>query len=128
VTKGLLQLVGGTLLCWLVVVVPARWLWGDSALLFSTTAWLLCLVPSAGTLAWAQWALRGKPEQQLLAVMGGTVVRMLFVLGIGMALYLTLPDFQYIRFWLWVIAFYFITLTLEIVLVTRQSAQSSTQG
>jgi hypothetical protein len=121
----LLQLVGGTLACWLLVVVPARWLWGDSAVLLSATAWLLCLIPSAATLAWAQWALRGKPEQQLLAVMGGTVVRMLFVLGIGLVLYFTVPEFQYIRFWLWVIAFYFFTLTLEIVLVTRQSTQSS---
>ena len=106
-------LVGGTALFWLLVVVPARFLWGDSAVLFSGVAALLCLIPTALTLVWSQRSFRGLPEHQLLAVMGGTGLRMVFVIAVGMALFFSLPAFYYIRFWLWVIAFYLVTLTLE---------------
>jgi hypothetical protein len=120
--KSLGLLIAATLACWLLVVIPARWLWGDSAVLFSGTAALLCLVPSAATLLWTQWAFKGQPEQQLLAVLGGTAVRLVFVVAAGMALFHLVPAFQYQRFWLWVIAFYLVTLAAEVLLLARQSA------
>jgi hypothetical protein len=116
-------LFAGTLACWLVTVFPARWLGDDSAVLFSATAALLCFVPAAATLAWGEWALKGQPEQQLLAVLGGTGVRMAVVLAAGLALYFLHPEFHYLRFWIWVIVFYLVTLGLEVgILVSRSPA------
>jgi hypothetical protein len=115
-------LVGGTLAAWLLVVGPARWLGGDDAALFSLTAALLCLVPSAATLVWCELALGGSPEQQLAAVMGGTAARMVFVIAAGMVLYHVVPAFGYDRFWLWIIFFYLATLALEIGLVLTRPA------
>ncbi len=92
--KSLGYLVGGTVAFWVVVFYPARLLWGDSAVLFSAAACLLCLAPSAATLAWSQRGLQGLPEQQLLAVMGGTGLRMVFVVRGGHGSILSAPGLQ----------------------------------
>lgn len=117
--KSLGFLLAGTLVFWAVVSYPARVLWGESSVLFAATAALLCLAPAAVTLVWSRWAFKGKPEQQLLAVMGGTGLRLLFVIGAGMAIYHLMPDFHYQRFWIFIIVFYLFTLALEMVLLTR---------
>ncbi|HZT82871.1 MAG TPA: hypothetical protein VFA26_21750, partial [Gemmataceae bacterium] len=97
--KGLLWLVGGTVAFWALVSGAARLLWPDDPTgAWSTAAALMCLAPTALTLAWTCWAYAGKPEQQLLAVMGGTAVRMVFVLAVGMALFWGLAEFEHQRF------------------------------
>jgi hypothetical protein len=121
VKKSLGVLVAGTLAFWLVVVVPARLLWGDSAVLFSSVAAALCLIPTAATLPWTQRSFRGTPEQQLLAVMGGMGVRMAFVVAVGMVLFHGFSEFNYQRFWLWIIFFYLFTLALEMVLLVKSA-------
>lgn len=113
-------LVAGSLGLWLVIAYPVRMCWGDAAIAYSGVALLLCLVPTAVTLLWCQRALAASPEQQLVAVMGGTVVRMAFVLAAGMAVYHGFAYFHRQSFWLWVIVFYLITLTLEMSLVLRR--------
>src|SRR5262249_27536463 len=110
-------LVAGSLLFWLVLAYPARLLGGDAAVVFSGVAALLCLVPTAATLAWAGRALRNAPEQQLAAVMGGTAVRLVVAGAAGMAVYHLIADFHQQSFWLWVIVFYPVTLTLEMSLL-----------
>lgn len=82
-------------------------------MLFSATAGLLCLAPAVATLLWSLRAFHGLPEQQLLAVMGGMGARVVVVVGAGMVLYFGVPEFHYLRFWLWVVAFYLVTLSLE---------------
>src|SRR5262245_16607109 len=62
--KSLAFLVFGTVAIWLVVGIPARLLWGESSLLFSATAAVLCLLPAAGTFVWTRKSFRGTPEQQ----------------------------------------------------------------
>jgi hypothetical protein len=49
--------------------------------------------------------------------MGGTVVRLVVVMGGGVALYLLVPYFSHPSFWIWVIVFYLVTLTLEMSLI-----------
>jgi hypothetical protein len=116
-------LITGTVLFWLVVFYPARLLWGNEAVVRSAVAGLLCLVPTAATLLWSQRALRGSPEQQLLAILGGTGVRMMVVIGAGITLYHFHPGLHHPGFLIWVVVFYLLTLTLEIsLLVTRLSA------
>jgi hypothetical protein len=98
-------------------------------LLFSATAGLLCLVPTAATILWCDWAFKGAPEQQVLAVMGGIGLRMVFVIGVGMVLFHAVPAFQYGRFWIWVIVFYLFTLTVEMsLLLTRHTAADRSQN
>jgi len=123
VIKGLLGLIGGTVVFWILMTYPASLLWPeDPTWLWSTTAAALCLLPTALTLVWARRADPHKPEQQLLAVMGGTGVRMAFVLAAGLILFLNVNAFGYQRFWIFVIVYYLFTLTLEMVLIVRSPA------
>ena len=118
--RDLVGLLGGTLVCWLLTALPAALLGAEDALLDAGVAAALCGVPAALTLVWCQWSYAGSPERQLLAVMGGTAVRMVVVLGAGMALFHTVPAFHRVAFWFWVIGFYLVTLALEVGLVVRR--------
>jgi hypothetical protein len=102
---------------WALAAYPGRVLWGESALVFSAVALVLCLVPAAITLLWAGWAFRQSPEQQLVAVLGGTGLRMAFVLALGLGLYLSVPYFSQSSFWLWILGFYLMSLALEVGLI-----------
>lgn len=117
--KRLGLLVAGTLGTWLLAVYPAHALGGEPAVVYSLVAVALCLLPTSGTLLWAGWALDQTTEQQLALLLGGMGVRMAFVLGGGLILYSTLPYFQQPAFWLWVLVFYLLTLTLEMVLILK---------
>jgi hypothetical protein len=112
-------LIGGTLAAWVLLVYPAMRVLGEQALLRSAAALLICLIPAAGTLA---FALRGqvqRGEDQLLAMLGGMGVRMAFVLGLGFLAYSMVPVLHADEFWIWLIVFYLLTLGLEIGLVVK---------
>ncbi len=115
----LLLLIGGALAFWLLVGLPARALGGgDQAFVFCGAAVLLCLPPMIATLVWAEFALNKDPQQQLLMVLGGTGLRMFFVIAGGMVLYLFIPYFKdQITFWLWVMVVYPVTLALDVALI-----------
>ena len=126
--KGLLCLIGGTVGFWGLASYGAHQLWPDDpTLMWSTTAASLCLLPTALTLVWTRWAYRGQPEQQLLAVFGGTAVRMVFVIAAGMVLFLGVKGFEFQRFWLFVVVYYLFTLALEMVLVVRGTGAEPAQ-
>jgi hypothetical protein len=91
-------------------------------ILHTAVAALLCLVPTAATLLWCELVLGGSPEQQLAAVMGGTAIRMVFVVAAAMVLYFNFEDFHSGGFWIWVVVFYLATLVLETTLVARRQA------
>lgn len=116
----LLLLVGATLACWLLIGLPARWAWGDAALVYCGVAALVCLVPAAATLAWAGWAYGQSPDKQLTTVLGGTGLRLF---GVGAGAYALNQSVPYFRsdvgpgFLTWVLVFYFITLALETTLL-----------
>jgi len=120
-------LIGGSLLAWAVLAYAARLWWGDTALVYSAVAVVLCLVPAAVTMLWAGWAFRQSPEQQLLMLLGGTGVRMGVVLGAGLVLTMFVPFFGQPSFWLWLLLFYLITLALEVVLVVKGRPASGAQ-
>jgi hypothetical protein len=116
--RRLAVFLGASLAFWVLVAVPARHLWGDTALAYSAVALGLCLVPTAVTLAWAARALHGSPEQQLLLVLGGTGLRMFAVLTAGLVLYLRVEYFQKEHgFWIWILVFYLFTLAAEMTLI-----------
>lgn len=121
--RRLLCLLTGSLVFWLLVVLPARRLGGGNlAVLHSGTALAVCLLPGLATLAWAQWAWRRSPEQQLAAVMGGTGLRMAFILAVGWTLYQWVPYYQeQLAFWVWLLVFYLFTLALDLTLLLTNS-------
>ena len=116
--RRLAVFLGTSLAFWVLVAVPARHLWGDTALTYSAVALGLCLVPAAVTLAWASRALQGPADQQLLLVLGGTGIRMFAVLTAALVLYMRVDYFQKEHgFWVWVLVFYLFTLAVEMVLI-----------
>ncbi len=132
--KGLLWLVGGTVVFAALVTYPARllaerqqWDRPELTILWSATAALLCLVPTVLTLAWTRWAYAAQPEQQVVAILGGTAVRMAFVIAAAMALFLGLKEFEYQRFWVFVVVYYLFTLALEMVLIVRGAPAGQAQ-
>jgi hypothetical protein len=108
----------GGLATWVITLYPGWLLGGEKALVQSTAALLICLAPALVTM-W--WALRvdAALEKQLLAVFGGTGLRLLVVLGIGCFLCLTLPEDFTESFWIWIAIFYLLLLALETTLLVR---------
>jgi len=123
----LLTLLTGAAIFWVVTAPPVQYLAGDEwALLFSGTALLICLVPAAVTLWWADHAFRQDPQGQVLAVLGGTGVRMFAVLVIALVLSLRVPPFKgNWSFLVWLVVCYLFILALEIYLVLRGRSGSS---
>ncbi len=119
-TRKLLLLFGGALVFWLLIGLPAHAFGGGyPALIFSGAAVLLCLPPMAATLVWVAWAQTKSVQDQLVAMAGGTGLRMFFVLGGGMVLFLAVPYFRgQVVFWIWVLVAYLATLGLDVVLMT----------
>jgi len=99
----------------------------DVAVLFNTVALALCLAPMAGTLLWVSYAHRRTTDLQMMAVLGGTGLRMFVVLGAGLILTHAVPVFieQQMTFWLWVLGVYLATLSLEIVVLVRHQATAA---
>jgi len=119
VIRRLVFLVGGCAAFALLVGLPARHLGGgDAAVVFIGTALLLCLVPAIVTLLWGERALHQTPDKQLILVLGGTGVRMFFVLLSGGALFQWVPYYQgQASFLIWLLVCYLFTLALDMMLL-----------
>jgi threonine/homoserine/homoserine lactone efflux protein len=119
VIRRLLFLLGGCAAFCLLVGLPARHLGGgDSAVVFIATALALCLVPAVVTLIWGERALRRSADQQLVMILGGTGVRMAFVLLAGWTLYQYVSYYQWeSRFLIWLAVCYLFTLALDMILL-----------
>ena len=93
---------------------------GDDSLLQGGIAFLLTFVPAALTLAWVVFSGRAEPNQQLLASLAGSGIRMAVVLGGGIGLTRSMPPLFDDTFWYWLVLFYLVFLGLEIALLVRQ--------
>jgi hypothetical protein len=117
--KRLAWFLAGAILLWagLVLGLRGRDFAPDTAVI--TVAAGLCLVPSLLALAWASWSVGQTPEQQLLATLGGTGVRMFIVLAVGLVLTSTVPYFAERQqgFWISVLVFYLLYLALEVAIL-----------
>jgi hypothetical protein len=125
--RQFVQLLVGSAAIWVVLAVPAWLLAGEVALLDSALAYGLCLVPMAATMLWCHWSFGGSPEQQLLAVLGATSVRLVVVVAVGVGLHQAFDALNRPAFLIWVVVFYLATLTLEIVLVARRQTALAEQ-
>ncbi len=128
--RRLLLLVGGCAAFWLLVGLPARHLGGgDAAMAYLGTALLLCLAPAIVTLVWGERALRQSADKQLILVLGGTGVRMAFVLLAGWAFFRYVPFYQrQPSFLIWLVVGYLFTLALDmmVLLLGRPEQESET--
>lgn len=119
-------LLAGSLLFWGLTAGLAYLLWENQrevALGYSLTALALCLIPAAGTMLWIHWSAMNAPDQQLVTALGGTGIRMFFVLGVGWMLSSQVAFFGRQTFWIWLLLFYLFVLALEmILLVGRKEA------
>ncbi len=111
--------VGASAAFWVLVGLPARHYWGDDAALASALALAVCLVPGALTLAWSLASLASPPEQQLVAVLGGTGARLAVVAVAALLLNERVAPDQGLGFLSWLLIFYCFTLALEMALVLR---------
>jgi hypothetical protein len=122
VIRHLALLTAGSLFFGLVTALPAARLWGSAMIVDAAVAGALCLVPTALAQLLAGLLLRPSPHERLLRVLGGMGLRMTVVLGVGSALYLSVPYFSEqdaFAFWGWILAYYAFTLALEVFLVVR---------
>jgi hypothetical protein len=111
-------LIAGSLAFWVVVAVPARHWWGEAEAVYAGVAILLCLVPTVVTLLWNGWTADASPEKQLVAVLGGTGLRLVVVLLGAWILHARVAYFQeHAGFWVWVLVAYLFTLLLEKLLL-----------
>jgi hypothetical protein len=79
---------------------------------------LLCLLPAAVTLAWANWAFQRDPHEMLTAVLGATGIRLFGVLLAAWVLYQFVPLYQEQGgFWTWLLISYLFVLALEMTLL-----------
>jgi len=120
--KRLGLLITGSLVLWAVLLCPAWLLWQERALLHSAVALGLCLIPALGTMAWVVAAKQRSAEAQLLAVLGGTGVRLALVAGVGVSLYKLQGEYFTEVFLAWLLIFYLAILALEVILVVKDSA------
>ena len=98
----------------------------DVILGYSLTSLVLCLIPAIGTMLWVEWSAIQAPEQQLATVLGGTGVRMFFVLGVGWILSSNVAFYQQQSFWIWLLVYYLFILGLEMyLLVGRKGMKRS---
>lgn len=111
---------------WAVTAYPAWRFGGEPAILQCTVAMVLCLVPSAATMAFTERAFRQPAgvDQQMLAVLGGSGVRLLVALGAGWILNAHVPPLGGVWFWVWLGVFYLYALGLESVLIVRGAGRS----
>jgi hypothetical protein len=112
----------GSLVFWGLTAGLAYLVWEDQREVvvgYSVAALTLCLVPATATLVWILWNASPSPDQQMVAVLGGTGVRMFFVLGAGLVMTSQVAFFQRRSFWIWLLVYYLFTLTLEMILLRR---------
>lgn len=108
---------------WALLIYPAMLVSSD-ALQGMTIAAILCTVPGILVSMLASFISRSD-QQAILMVIGGSVVRMMFVL-IGILVVRSIrPGLGFWDFTVWVIPFYLVLLSVETFLVYRQVSMGS---
>jgi hypothetical protein len=119
VIARVMLLIAAALAFLLLAGLPARFLYGDEALIACGTALLLCLVPAVLTLVWIGSASQD-PNQASLKLLAASGMRMFGVLSVAVLLYFQVPWFQgRDSFLFWVLAAYLYLLAVEVFLTVR---------
>ena len=123
--RRLLLLVAGALALWVPAAFVARGLGGgDDVVRFGGAAVALCVAAMALTLAAVEWSRRRGPGLRVLFVLASSGLRLLLVLGVGLALTVAVPEFRRPAFWVWLLAVYPATLALDVALMVGGRAEA----
>ena len=109
----LMVLIGVTFSCWLLVGCGAWLMVRPWVVLGSGLAALLCLFPGALMLFLAHRLTIDAAGKSLILSVGGFFVRLVFVLGGGLALYNSFSELTIWTLVVWLVPFYVITLLVE---------------
>jgi hypothetical protein len=113
-------------LLWLALVGPVWFVAGREGLIGLSTAAILCVVPG-WTVFWIAASFGTAGSDVPLVILGGTVLRMVFVL-LGMIIAQTLdPRLGFREFIVWLLVFYLCLLAVETCLVLLPSASRNGQ-
>jgi hypothetical protein len=119
-------LLAATVVLWLALAGPAWFVAGRDGMIGLTTAAVLCLVP--GWTVFGLAASFGSSGSQVpLVILGGTVLRMVFVL-LGLVIVQTVnPRLGFREFIVWLLVYYLCLLAVETCLVLLTSASQGGQ-
>jgi len=119
-TRPVTLLLGSACFCWVGLSYPAWRLGGAEALVYSTVAALLALVPTLATVWFAEHN-QSKQAGTALLLLAGSGVRMAVVLGVGLLICAVglpgLGEVEIVAFWLWILCYYLCMLLLEVRLL-----------
>ena len=122
--KQAFAVAGVALGLWLLLLYPAYSTGGIHSLQGLSIAAILCVVPGILVSLMASFSTRAD-QQAILIIIGGSTVRMLFVLVGILMVNIILPRLGLWDFKVWVIAFYLVLLAVETYLVYRQVSNDS---
>ena len=125
----MVSFLAGALAGWFLLALLAYALWRQDGLVCLTVSGAICIVPAGLSLFWSLYAASRSSSEQILAVMGGMFLRMLFVLAVGVAVFLLQPWFQEVKerayvYWGSLLLFYLMSLALETIIVARYKPNS----
>jgi hypothetical protein len=114
----LLLLIGGSLAVAVVGALMATSAWGEAVIWPCAVAMAICLIPATITLVVSERALSWRPEHQVAVIMGGTGLRMFVVAILTFVLSRQVVWLnEESGFMMWVLAFYGLTLGLEVTAI-----------
>ena len=109
----LMVLIGVTFGCWLMVACGAWLMVRPWVVLGSGVAALLCLFPGVLVLFVAHQLAIDESHKMLVLSVGGSFLRLVFVLGAGLALYNSFSELTIWSLVIWIVLFYLVTLIVE---------------
>ena len=113
---------------WLLTCMPAFWVAGWRGVCGSAAAAAVCGVPALVTLVLYHWSSQKRSDRWRIAgILGGTIVRMVVVMGAGATLHATVDGFDLRGFLIWLMLFYLASLTAEVLLLIRSEKSSTDQ-
>ena len=127
-TRTLSYFLAGVLAGWLLLAGGGYALSQDYGLICAGVAGLICIIPTMMSLSMTLWSNGKSGSEQLMAVVAGMGVRMMTVLGVSLAVFLTVPFFreeksQELTYWAFVLIGYLGTLALETIVSVRHAKQ-----
>jgi hypothetical protein len=110
---------------WAALAYPAWRLGGPESFLACSVSALLCTIPACINLLWGARFSLLKPTERFRWMLWAKMVRLVFVLGGGFALYQLVPQLEKLSFWIWVLVFYLPALTLETMLLLPRAGSNA---
>lgn len=114
---------------WLALALAGFVLQREYGLICAAAAGVICFAPTLGSLILAVWSTGKSHSEQLMAVTVGMMLRMCFVLGASLVVFMAVPFFRSVdgatgksrelTFWGFVLVSYLGTLAVETVLASR---------